>query len=493
MRMTPPVAPVLTVNRIMAGLGCLMTLLLLILQVDSSAIHKGKREVPGSGCSKLEFWSEGLKKCFPCHLCGPEGSDPKAIQAIRTECKNKNPEPITHHGGEVAWCDDPDWPLPECPPLPEQVSLSNISTKCRENHRKYAPGCKCTIGCGDKKSLALHCTQDLTWSGATENEIEACQAFSISTLQRPTTEDPGPKTNNNKVKEGGNLMVVLSSAIAFTIVATIVVVIVVACVCMRRQRGRVITSNQSSPSSSENSSEIGADSPLISKTSGASVESPVSQSIPGGRKEKEAYTGASDRQEEVEEGASAQPSAVTSHQVVREVPFPAPGDNSKEENALQTRQAEPKPVLCMGLSKKHQEAEVHIQGVLHNSEEQTGNDQRNALKEFLNSLNELEQFTKMFDQKYSLDRISWHDVAQRLVNWNTDDVKSLEYILLPNSSSSPGDGPTYKVLKEALHEGKGLSDLLHCLQSFHFPLRNFTAEKQLEDFAMKWKAEHARQ
>jgi hypothetical protein len=51
-----------------------------------------------------------------------------------------------------------------------------------------------------------------------------------------------------------------------------------------------------------------------------------------------------------------------------------------------------------------------------------------ALKELMNGRKVLDEFTKLFDQKSSIYDITWHTVALELAGWDTERVKSKEYL-----------------------------------------------------------------
>ena len=46
----------------------------------------------------------------------------------------------------------------------------------------------------------------------------------------------------------------------------------------------------------------------------------------------------------------------------------------------------------------------------------------------MNSRKHLLELTKMFDQEHTFGKVTWHDVAVRFIGWDSDMVRSKEYL-----------------------------------------------------------------
>ncbi|KAL8604028.1 hypothetical protein ACOMHN_024853 [Nucella lapillus] len=124
---------------------------------------------------------------------------------------------------------------------------------------------------------------------------------------------------------------------------------------------------------------------------------------------------------------------------MRELPNGAAADPRTDRDGVQQREA------CTEEGRQQRESSVA------------------ALKALLNSRQALVEVSRLFDQRYAFDKVTWHDLALHLLDWDHHDLHHTEYQCV-GVSDSPGDGPMYKVLEAARQEGKGLLDLIHCLR-----------------------------
>ncbi|KAK7486988.1 hypothetical protein BaRGS_00021804 [Batillaria attramentaria] len=108
-----------------------------------------------------------------------------------------------------------------------------------------------------------------------------------------------------------------------------------------------------------------------------------------------------------------------------------------------------------------------------------------ALDALLNDRTSALRFCHYFDRKDRFDHVTWHIIAEGLLQMTSEEIRSIEY-LQRTGSAQLLDSPTYRVLQQLKHEGSGLLRLRDFLREQKYT--NPDALKFLNDFWLKWEA-----
>lgn len=384
-----------------------------------------------SGCPKLDFLSS--HGCRPCSLCD-DPQEAKERNLVRDECRRKNPEPFSD--GRVLWCDSPEGPFPECPAIHQSLE-SSCSENCKENFRDFAPGCICTVGCPRQLPQVVHCTEELRWSST--DIPEECVSPSPITM--------APEDGDKPV-----LTMILGSVV--TVILVVAILAITGTCFYKRLRSKFCPPRPSGPSAA----------PLLNGRAGSHLAPSEERSgMPGAGQE------ADENRRKCDKGSTDGSIVIeVDSDEVKKLPSTVVRNPQREREGVQQREL--------------------------NREKDQYNSVR-ALKDLMGSRQDLVNLSKHFDQKYDFDKITWHDVAVNLLGWDPDDLHHTEYKYKCGvQSDSPGDGPMHKVLEEAMQEGKGLLDLIHCLGQLRKKLGgdgSKKAEDVLLNFWQNWKSQQA--
>lgn len=388
----------------------------------------------GDPCpSKLQFRSS--RGCLNCSLCNKANDAQEYKNHNNDECKKKNPEPI--HTGNYLWCAKPGGPYPTCQEL-EHLGIHEFNCS---HGPVFNASVSCMIKCGDKR-INITCSENITWVP----DPRTCPP-------PPTTETPVTQNSTSPIVGTPlSLKEENSTDIIIAVIAVIAVLAVVGCVTFI---GFILRSRCHRMSNSHNRS---------SSQSSCSQTASVTESIEGAGEESngllESGCGPADADRLIQTQEVQHRSTYTPRAEVWQFPV----GNSQE------------------VTMSHQPYEGNV----------TDAYSYFALVDFLNDRETALRFCHFFDQKDGFCNVTWHNIANCLLQKKHDEIKAFEYRSLPTHGDQLSGMPTFRILGEVKQRGLGLLELRKFLESELKEKPDADSAKKgitlLDDFLSKWVA-----